>query len=222
MKSFTTLVTLLILTVVFITGCGISKDKYDVAVMEASELREQLSEVQADLTTARDNLDKSNSDLATAQQNMNMVIDDRDSILKQLDQTETDLTTAQDQLESAESQITTLQSQNDFLQEIVNLTQYSTKADAVIIPQAPNVNENVVSFIADYAGYVVVSGTSSTINTYIRVEDSFPGYPYREYRHYFSTGTTLKIPVLPGTISVYLMNNDPVGATATITVIYYY
>jgi peptidoglycan hydrolase CwlO-like protein len=246
MKNLAILIVLLILAASIFTGCGISKDSYDAAVKEANDLRDQLSDVQADLTTAQDNLSQSDADLAAAQQNLNTVLDDRDLILKQLDETEDDLTAAQDQLESAnslittlqsqidelesadslittlQSQITTLQSQVDQFQEITDLSLYSTKLDAVTIYQAANVYENIVSFTADYAGYVTVSGTSSTFNTAIRVTDSFTGYPYNEYLHHFGTGTTLKIPVLPGTITVYLSNTNPVGLTATITVTYYY
>jgi DNA repair exonuclease SbcCD ATPase subunit len=243
MKKLTILIALLVLAASLFTGCGISKDSYDAAVKEANDLRDQLSDVQADLATAQDNLSQSNADLAAAQQNLNNVLDDRDLILKQLGETEDDLTATQDQLESAnslittlqsqvttlesqvttlENQVTPLQSQIDQLQEITDLSLYSTELDTVTIYQAANVYQNVVSFTADYAGYVVVSGTSSTFNTDIRVTDSFTGYPYNEYLHHFGTGTTLKIPVLPGTITVYLSNTSPVGLTATITVTYYY
>jgi myosin heavy subunit len=260
MKQVAILIALLILVVVLVTGCGVSKDRYYAAVKEVNELRDQLSDVQADLATAQDDLSKSNSDLAIAQndlsksnsdlaiaqQNLNDALDDRDSILIQLDETETDLTTAQDQLESANYQIVALQSQIDQLesadslittlqnqimtlqsqvnqfQEITDLSLYSIKLDNEIIYQGPNVFENVVSFTADYAGYITVSGTSSTFNTSIRVENSFNGYPYNEYLHRFGTGTTLKIPVLPGKITVYLSNTDPVGLTAAITVTHYY
>jgi septal ring factor EnvC (AmiA/AmiB activator) len=236
MKKLTILIVLFILAVSLFTGCGISKDSYDAAVKEANDLRDQLSEVQDDLTTAQDNLSQSNADLAAAQQNLNNVLDDRDLILKQLEETEADLTSAQDQLESVdslitslqsqvttlESQVTPLQSQIDQLQEIIDLSLYSTEADAVTVHQISGASSNIVSFIADYAGYIVVSGTSTTVDGYIYLTASFEGYPYNYYKLYFSTGTTLRIPVLPGTINVYLSNTNPVGLTATITVTYYY
>jgi uncharacterized phage infection (PIP) family protein YhgE len=246
MKYAAILIIFIVLAAGLVTGCGVSQESYNTAIQEANDLRDQLSDVQADLVTAQADLSQSNSNLETAQQDLTTVTEDRDSILEQLNDTEADLATAQDQLDSANSQITTLQSQIDELesadstiatlrsqittlqgqvdqlQEITDLSLYSIELDTKIIYQIPNVYENVVSFTADYAGYIIVSGTSSTFNTYIRVEDTFAGYPFREYLHHFGTGTTLKIPVLPGTITVYLSNTDPVGLTATITVIYYY
>jgi hypothetical protein len=236
MKNLAILITLLVLAASLFTGCGISKGSYDAAVKEANDCKDQLSDVQADLATAQSNLSQSNADLAAAQQNLNTVLDDRDLILKQLDETEDDLTAAQDQLESAnslittlqsqvttlESQVTPLQNQIDQLQDITDLSLYSVKADAVTIHQISGATSNIVSFIADYAGYIVVSGTSTTVDGYIYLTASFEGYPYDYYKLYFSTGTTLKIPVLPGTINVYFINSDLLGATAVITVTYYY
>jgi hypothetical protein len=55
------------------------------------------------------------------------------------------------------------------------------------------------------------------------VTDSFSGYPYNSYQHAFGTGSTLLIPVTPGTVNVYFGNAEASGTqTATITVIYYY
>jgi septal ring factor EnvC (AmiA/AmiB activator) len=236
MKYIAMLLALVILATGLLTGCGISKESYDAAVKEANDLSAQLSSVQADLATAQDNLSQCNSDLATALQNLNTVTGDRDSILAQLNDAEAELTATQDQLDSANSQVASLQSQlaslqdqiaplqsqNSQLQQIIDLSLSSTKAEAVPIYQTYGVYSNVVSFTAQYAGYVVVSGTSTSVNGYIYVEDSFTGYPYDNYLHYFVSGATLIIPVLPGTVSVYFTNTDPAGATAILTVKYYY
>jgi septal ring factor EnvC (AmiA/AmiB activator) len=105
MTRLATLVALLALTVVLVTGCGVSKDNYDAAVKEANDLRNQLSEVQADLVTAQADLNKSNSDLATAQQNLDNVLADRDSILHQLEETEADLSTAEANLATTQTNL---------------------------------------------------------------------------------------------------------------------
>jgi hypothetical protein len=81
----------------------------------------------------------------------------------------------------------------------------------------------VATFQVDYAGYIVVSGTSTALTGYIRVTDSYSGYPYDYYIYPFGTGTRLIIPVLPGTIEVYFGNtNLSGGVTATISIVYYY
>jgi predicted nuclease with TOPRIM domain len=246
MKYVTIPIAFIILAACLFTGCGVSKESYDAVAKQANDLRDQLSAMETELTTTQESLNQSNADLATAQESLNTVTADRDAILEELHDAETDLSTAQDQLDSANSQIATLQSQLDALesadsqiaalqdqvttlqgqvnqfQEITDLSLYTIELDAEIIYQAPNIYENIVSFTADYAGYIVVTGTSSSFNTYIRVDDSFNGYPYGEYLHHFGTGTTLKIPVLPGKITVYLSNTSAVGISATMTVMYYY
>lgn len=56
----------------------------------------------------------------------------------------------------------------------------------------------------NHAGYVVVSGTSGNGNFYVIVTDSFAGYPLNSYQYSFGYGTTLYIPVLPGSVAVYV------------------
>jgi len=109
MKRITVLVTLLVLTMVLVSGCGISKDKYDAAVKEASDLKAQLSKVQADLVTAQANLTKSTADLATAQQNLTTITADRDLVKSQLDKAKADLTTALANLSKSSADLATAQ-----------------------------------------------------------------------------------------------------------------
>jgi len=80
-----------------------------------------------------------------------------------------------------------------------------------------------ISFQADYAGYIVVSGTSTTNSGYISVLDTWPNYPFNGYSYEFGTGTNRTILVMPGTVRVSFGNgNTSNGATATLTVTYYY
>ncbi|MDD4924760.1 MAG: hypothetical protein PHF74_08060 [Dehalococcoidales bacterium] len=136
---------------------------------------------------------------------------------------EAQVASLQSQLSSANSQVSSLQSQNSDLTSILNLSRASIKADQVIINQSPDESSLIVTFDADYAGYLVIFGTSTTTNGYIKVKDTFSGYPYNDTEYLFGTGTTMKIPVLPGTVSVYFGNSNVLyDAAATITVTYYY
>ena len=58
MKRLLALVVLLVLTMVFVTGCGgISKESFDAAVKEASDVKAQLSTVQEHLTATQSDLE---------------------------------------------------------------------------------------------------------------------------------------------------------------------
>lgn len=129
----------------------------------------------------------------------------------------------QSQLSSANSQVSSLQSQVSSLQSIVNLSQSKSEAVQTTVNQSRGQVASVVSFSAQYAGYIVVSGTSTTTNGYLQVTDSFSNYPYNSTTYAFGTGAQKTIPVLPGTVTVSFGNTNALnGATATISVTYYY
>lgn len=90
-------------------------------------------------------------------------------------------------------------------------------------------NKLIISWVANHAGYAVVTGTSTNANFYVVVTDSFAGYPLNSYQYSFGYGTTLYIPVLPGSVVVYV--GAPCGVlgctlqggswSATLSVTYY-
>jgi chaperonin cofactor prefoldin len=127
------------------------------------------------------------------------------------------------QLSSLNSQISSLQTQNTDLQSIINLNKSEIIANQKTINQEANRSSLIVSFVAKYAGYIIVSGTSTTSTGYIDVTDSFNSYPYNDNHYTFGTGATRLIPILPGTVSVYFASPSTItGATATLTVTYVY
>ena len=143
------------------------------------------------------------------------------SVQSQLQLTEDQVSSLQTQLSSYQSQVLSLQSELSECQSYGKLQEWSLKVEDETINQDNGTKSAIVQFTADYAGYVLVSGTSTTSNGYIMVTSSFSGYPYNDTEYSFGTGTTRLIPVLPGTIRVYFGNHNLVhGATATITVYY--
>jgi hypothetical protein len=94
----------------------------------------------------------------------------------------------------------------------------------VTIYQYAGESSLIVNFAADYIGYVIVSGNSTTSSGYIMLNDSCSGYPYNNFPYSFGTyATTRTIPVLPGIINVYFVNyNTSEHASAVITVTYYW
>jgi len=143
------------------------------------------------------------------------------SVQSQLQSTVDQVSSLQTQLSSYQSQVLSLQSELSECQSYGKLQEWSLKVEDETINQDNGTKSAIVQFTADYAGYVLVSGTSTTSNGYIMVTSSFSGYPYNDTEYSFGTGTTRLIPVLPGTIRVYFGNHNLVhGATATITVYY--
>lgn len=108
MKRFVTLTALFALTMVLVSGCssGISKASYDAALKESSDLKGQLSTVEANLTAAK-------ADLTTAQQSLTTVTADRDSAKNQLDKAKADLTNAQQSFSTLNTSVKTYQSYVD-------------------------------------------------------------------------------------------------------------
>ncbi len=150
------------------------------------------------------------------------------SLQNQVTNLQSQTTTLQSTNSAQQSQISSLQSQVSSLQSTVNtqnsllsLSTSITEANQVTINQAAGGISTITSFTAGYAGYIEISGTSTTTNGYIQVTDSWylGGNPTN---YSIGTGATIDVAVLPGTITVSFGNNNiSNGASATITVIYH-
>jgi hypothetical protein len=217
MKYFTVMIILLLLAI-GVTGCssGISKESYDAAVKEASDLSDQLSVVQTALAAAQDDIDSYKTEVSSLQ-------DEISSYESQVADYESQINALQFDLDVANIEIGGLQNENDNLWKLSNLELKITEADAVTVTMTSGVKTQVVSFEAKYAGYIVISGTSSTFWGVIFVTESFDGYLFNNYQYDFGKGATFLVPVLPGTITVYFAATQSSELmAATITVEYYY
>ena len=174
---------------------------------ELSSCRAQLQSCQSQLTSLQSQVQSCQSQLSSLQ--------------NQLQSAEDQLSSLQTQLSSYQNQVSSLQSELSICQRHGKLQEVSVKADDKTINQGAGTRSAIVTFTAEYAGYVHVSGTSTTSNGYIMVTSSFGGYPHNDTRYSFGTGAARLIPVLPGDIVVYFGNTNLFGgATATITVHY--
>lgn len=187
---------------------------------QVASLKDQLSTSQSTLQAANSQLQ---SQLSSAKSQITSLQTDVSGYQSQVSALRIQLSSANSQISSLNDQVSSLQSQNSDLQSIVNLSKSNIVAREKTINQSEGQSTSVASFTAQYAGYVVVSGTSTTSNGYLIVTDTFNGYPHNGVRYSFGTGATLTIPILPGTVTVYFANsNVSGGATATLTVTYYY
>ena len=183
-----------------------------------ASLQGQLSSTQSQLTSANAQILSLGNDLSAGKSQIA-------NLQSQVSSYQNQVVTLQNQASQAfsyQSQVATLQSQNTDLQNIVNLAAYAAEASSFPISQAAGQMSPVTSFTANYAGYIVVSGSSSSGSGYVRVTDTYSSYPYNSYNYPFSTSGSVFVPVLPGTITVYYGNTDAAAVTATISVMYYY
>jgi uncharacterized protein YlxW (UPF0749 family) len=197
--------------------------------VESVSLNSQITSLENGLTTAsstiaslQGQLSSTQSQLTSANAQILSLGNDLSAGKSQIANLQSQVSSYQNQASSYQNQVATLQSQNNDLQNIVNLAAYAAQASSVPISQAAGQMSPVTSFTANYAGYIVVSGSSSSGSGYVRVTDTYSSYPYNSYNYPFSTSGSVFVPVLPGTITVYYGNNDAAAVTATISVMYYY
>ncbi|MBI4283704.1 MAG: hypothetical protein HY663_04460 [Chloroflexi bacterium] len=125
-------------------------------------------------------------------------------------------------MDTANALATSLQNQITSLQAITNLSASTALVSLASVNATASANATVASFTASYAGYLSISGNSSSASAYIAVTDSFIGYPYNSNHYPFGTANvTLTIPVLPGTVAI-LFGVPSDNATAIITATYNY
>jgi DNA repair exonuclease SbcCD ATPase subunit len=194
---------------------------------QVASLKSELSSSQSNFQTTSSQLQSqiasAKSQITSLQNDVSSYQSQASSLQSQLLSTKAQISTLQDQLSSANDRISSLQSGISDLQNIVSLSKSTNIVNEKTINQSEGQSTSVASFAAQYAGYVVVSGTSTTSNGYLIVTDSFGDSPLNSFHYPFGTGATCTIPVLPGTVTVYFANsNSSGGATATLTVIYCY
>ena len=188
-----------------------------------SDRNASVSDLQGQVTSARSQISDLQAQVSSVKSELSSIKAQVSSLQNDASTYKSQISTLQSQLSSASAQVSSLQSQNSSLQSIVSLSKSQTLVNMLTVNQGPGEISLVVSFQADYAGYIVVSGTSTTNSGYISVLDTWPNYPFNGYSYEFGTGMNRTILVMPGTVRVSFGNgNTSNGATATLTVTYYY
>ena len=175
-----------------------------------------------EISTLENGIIQYKSQIASLQGQLNTANTQISTLGNDITDYQSQIASLQNQLSVQTSELTALQEEVDHLQGIVNLSYLSTIA-TVTVHQAANQSSLVTYFQADYAGYMTISGTMNTLNGYVRITNSNGAYPYNNQIYSFGTGTTLTIPVLPGTVAVYFGNTNTTDtAIANIAVVYHY
>ena len=187
-----------------------------------ASLQGQLNTANTQISTLENGIVQYKSQIASLQGQLNTANTQINTLGNDITVYQSQITSLQNQLSVKTTELTALQDQVNHLQSIVNMSYWSTIA-TVTVNQPANQSSLVTYFQADYAGYITISGTMNTLNGYVQVTNSHAAYPYNNQTHSFITGTTLTIPVLPGTVAVYFGNtNTSDTAIANIAVVYHY
>jgi predicted nucleic acid-binding Zn-ribbon protein len=131
---------------------------------------------------------------------------------------QTQLTTATGQITAATSQISTLQTQLSTLQtQVSSGTGSGTSQQTILSGQAFTLSGGqqtlLTSFNAASSGSLIVSGSTTTITGYLRINNSV----YGSSTNYPFNGASVSIPIQAGSNSLYMGDNDATGSIATAT-----
>ncbi len=190
---------------------------------QIAQLNSQIVGLQTDLATEKANSTSLLQQLTTTKGQLAAANAQILSKTGELTVSQSQVSILQSQITSLNSQVTTLQSEKADLQNIVNLGASTVQASSIPISQTYGALSSVSSFNVNYAGYLLITGSSSSATGYLRVTDSYSNYAFNSSNISFGTGTSVVVPVLPGSITVSFGNTDGAGTiTATISVTYYY
>lgn len=128
------------------------------------------------------------------------------------------------QMSTMSGQISSLNSQVSNQSSLISLSDSTLEASSVTVYQAAGALSVIVSFNANYSGYITFSGTSNTSNGDVQVNQTctcISGTYSMDY--YFGTGGSFSLPIFPGTTTLSFYNTNSVNsASATISVFYHY
>lgn len=183
----------------------------------------QIAQLTNDLETERANSISLSGQLTAANAQIVSLTTQKTTLQTQAATLQTQTATLQSQISSLQDQLNTANAQVTSNAAILALSASTTEASSSVTV-AQNTLSPIASFTAAYPGYIIVSGTNTSTSGFITVNDSNSYYPsyWNSYQYGFGSGTTLYIPVLPGSINVNFETSDSAGATAIISVMYYY
>ncbi len=221
--SAKTLIVVLVALVAAISGLAYDHARASSLQDEVSSFSSQLTSLEGQLASAKAQSSSLQSEVTSGKSQISSLTSQVSALTGQTTALQGQISSDNAQIARLQEQVASLQKQNGDLQNIIKLSVTVNKLNAVTLNQGANQSSLVTAFTADYAGYVIVTGTSTSANGYVMVADSYPGYPYNSYQYAFGTGNTVLVPVLPGLVQVYFGNtNFYNGTTATLTVNYCY
>jgi septal ring factor EnvC (AmiA/AmiB activator) len=192
-----------------------------------SSLKQQLTSAGTQITALQDQVTSVNSQIANLNTQTNANITQISSISNQISSINSQLATLSSSLSSLTTSLTDLQSTVASLStEVDNLTSTSWYSHSTTLASSQSLSQGYgeqtlfATFFANYAGYLYISGTSTSSTSYITVKNTTSG-TLNSYT--FGTGTTVSAPIQAGAIEIYFGNSASSGSvTAVLSVVYTY
>ncbi len=133
------------------------------------------------------------------------------------------LTDTRSQLAAVNGTVTALQAENDRLNAIANMTESRVITEPVTIHQEKGAVSSIISFKADYAGYLSITASTSSDTGYIIVNIDNPNYQGNSTKYLSRTQHSFNVPIMPGNVEIVAGNTDKlneVNHTVGVTYVY--
>lgn len=196
---------------------------YTGAITALTEQNTRLAAAESEGAALKAKVAALNSDLTALKANVSSQKSQLDLTLEQIKTANAYIDTLRAQTDQVQAETAALRKEKETLLSIIRLEESAVKATAVTVHQKAGTTSEVVSFNVDYAGYVVVSGTSSAPTGYLIITNDNPNFPFNSNKYYFANGRSFNVPVLPGTVGVFFGNSEKYDEfNATVSVTYYY
>jgi hypothetical protein len=122
-----------------------------------------------------------------------------------------------------DAQIANLESQIADLNSILNLEKTEYVVNNYAVNQGANNFTRVAGRSYSYSGYLLVSGTSTTSNAWVKLEYWFDGKLYSFTQTLGTSGDLFFAIPKTDSATIYAGNTNPAdGATETLTIVYHY
>jgi cell division protein FtsL len=205
---------------------------------QASRLASQAQQIASDnakISNDTSEINNLTSTISSLQSKIAALNGQLSSDQSQITQLQSQISTYQSQITTLQNQISSLQTQVSSLEAITGLTETTIETPTSSFSTGANGLVQIADFTAEYAGYisVTVSSASDPTNEGLQVNIEFAPSVYSSYSGIYipssvsfdpfsSSSETDVIPVVPGTVLVYLGTSDTTSQTATLSVSYYY
>jgi uncharacterized phage infection (PIP) family protein YhgE len=205
---------------------------------QASQLTSQAQQIASDNAKISNDTSKINnltSTISLLQNKIAALNGQLSSDQSQITQLQSLISAYQSQIATLQNQIASLQIQVSSLEAITGLNETTIETPTSFFSTGANGLVQIADFTAKYAGYisVTVSSASDPTNEGLQVNIEFAPSVHSSYAGIYipssqtfdpfsSSSETDVIPVVPGTVLVYLGTSDTTSQTATLSVTYYY
>lgn len=191
---------------------------YNASQAELASVQTNLSYINTNMKVALTMVQDQNSTIADLNTQLSALQNEQSQSSSQTSSLNSTVASLRAQIAFQNSTIAAFQNETAALQNITSMDNTTIEVDSKQFNQTPSTNTTLAGFYAPYAGYLSISGTTNT--TYARITVYDAGVTQQSAFN-FTSGSTYIIPVIPGTVTVSMYNqNSTLNLASTMTVEY--